>query len=64
VTDSRHRSFDALLEALGDVKIQLWFCPEPGHSDSKTPPRQTVDWRDDVAYCLEPGCGRSSAKAE
>ncbi len=54
---------DLSLGALGDLKVQFWMCPD-GHSERavEEPLRQTVEWRENVAYCLEPGCTRSSAK--
>lgn len=49
-------------EELLNARIRFWTCPD-GHSERApdAPLRQTVEWRGDVAYCLEPGCGRTSA---
>lgn len=50
-----------LLRELGNVPVMFWTCPVRGHSDSdRHNPRQTVEWRDGVAHCLTPGCGRTS----
>jgi hypothetical protein len=61
-SDQRHAD---LLEAFGHLKVQLWFCPVPGHSDSRTDadghPAETVHWEGDVAHCTYPDCGRTSA---
>lgn len=51
----------ALDEAFADVRCRIWFCPvRRAHG---TPPfgAATVEWRGDVAHCLHPGCGRTSA---
>jgi hypothetical protein len=51
---------DDLLELLGNARVVFWMCPRygehwPTRDDRKG--RQTVEWRDEVAYCLFPGCG-------
>lgn len=33
--------------------VQLWTCPVEGHTK--------VEWRGDVAHCMTPECGRTSA---
>ncbi len=47
------------------AKIGYWICPLEGHSDSRLDntgmPTQIVEWSGNVAYCLTPGCGRTSA---
>lgn len=50
-------------EELLNARVQFWLCPV----DHETRfhggfPFQTVEWRGDVAYCLEPGCGKTSAE--
>jgi len=50
--------------ALGNVRVRFWTCPVRGHSNSSTwpdGPAQTVEWRKGIAYCLKPGCWRTSA---
>jgi len=52
------------LRRLGNVRVQFWVCPVRGHSNSRTwpdGPAQTVEWRKGIAYCLKPGCWRTSA---
>jgi hypothetical protein len=59
--------------ALGKMQIGFWLCPA-GHSDTvglTTEERAahrarnsgTVEWRDGIARCLHPDCGRTSADA-
>lgn len=50
-------------EELLNARIKFWQCPDrhPDRRDDKGWPTQTVEWRGDVAYCLEPGCGKTSA---
>jgi hypothetical protein len=53
-----------LRETLGRMRCQFWACPVDGHSWGTWAGRelvQTVKWRGDLAYCLAPGCGRTSA---
>jgi hypothetical protein len=48
---------------LATARIKFWVCPVPGHSDRRGPNGElvgTVEWDGDVAYCLTPGCLRSS----
>lgn len=54
--------WDDLPEELLNARIQFWACPD-GHSDRAPSEllRQTVEWRGDVAHCLEPGCDKTSA---
>jgi hypothetical protein len=40
-----------------NAPIVFWACPNEAHRD-----KGIVDWRGDVAYCMEPGCGRNSAE--
>lgn len=44
--------------------VQVWVCPRKGHQDRGRDDAgvllPTVEWRGDVAYCLTPGCNRSS----
>lgn len=56
---------EGLPEELLNARIRFWVCPL-GHSERKpdAPLRQTVEWRGDVAHCLEPGCGRTSAETK
>lgn len=35
-----------------NAKVRFWLCPD--HR------RGSVEWRGDVAHCLEPGCGKTS----
>lgn len=52
-----------LAEALNNVTFRFWTCPagcSNRHGDANRPV-QTVEWRGKVAYCLHPGCGRTSA---
>jgi hypothetical protein len=57
---------EELWETLGQARFQFWICPNPAHHDrGRTEsgfPIQTVEWRDNVAYCLTPGCGHNSTK--
>lgn len=46
---------------LRDVRVRIWFCPDRAHAHPAQPLRPTVRWVGDVAHCLEPGCGRTSA---
>jgi hypothetical protein len=48
--------------ALGDVPVRFWACPIDGHSHGAWSPDlvQTVEWRKGIAYCLTPGCARTS----
>lgn len=41
------------LEALANAAVRFWTC--------KQHLRGRVEWRGDVAHCLEAGCGRTSA---
>lgn len=54
---------DELLALIGDLPIQFWTCPVEGHSEGtwRTELVQTVEWRGNVAHCLAPNCGRTSA---
>lgn len=55
---------DPLLdEAFLNARIRFWTCPvnHPGPW-RLSEVRQTVEWRGDVAHCLEPGCGKTSAE--
>ena len=47
---------DDLLDALVNMPMQFWACPDETH-------RRTglVDWVGNIAHCREPGCGRTSA---
>ena len=48
---------------LATARIKFWVCPVPGHRDRRGPNGElvgTVEWDGDVAYCLTPGCLRSS----
>lgn len=60
VTDVLDWSTD-LLEALDGVMVRLWFCPDQAGHNPEGELRPTVEWRDGVAHCLEPDCGRTSA---
>lgn len=54
---------DELMAGLGQLQVRFWICPKQAHHDRIGPDGErlpTVEWRDDVAYCLTPGCGRSS----
>lgn len=47
------------------VRARFWTCPIDGHSTSRGlrplhELTQTVEWRDGIAYCLTPGCGRTN----
>lgn len=46
---------DALTAALGNVRVQFWTC--------KVHRRGRVEWRGDVAHCLEDGCDQASTPA-
>jgi hypothetical protein len=56
--------YASLWEALGDVRVVIWFCPDrrehERQRDKNAPLRPTVEWVGDVAHCLEPGCGNKS----
>lgn len=43
--------------------LRFWTCPIRGHSDGsrRTEAAPTVEWRNGVAHCLAPNCGRTSA---
>lgn len=47
---------------LGQYRIKFWVCSIKAHRIRKDGELDlpTVEWRGDVAYCLTPGCGRSS----
>lgn len=53
---------------VGEVRprlpVQVWVCPRKPHRDRGVDdagePVPTVQWREGVAYCATPGCGRSS----
>lgn len=61
----------AIEEAIGHAPIQFWGCPIEAHWERTGPDgvsMPTVVWRpgpdgSDVAHCLTPGCGRTSADA-
>jgi hypothetical protein len=59
---TRHRGRRA---PLINARFEFWCCPVEMHSESRTNREgalvQTVEWVDDVAHCLFPGCGRNSA---
>lgn len=42
---------------LPDAPVRFWICPI---EHPREPLREQVRWVDGKAYCLEPGCGRSS----
>ena len=46
-----------------NARVQFWMCPVDHEVRKGTNgfPLQTVEWRGDVAHCLEPGCGKTSA---
>lgn len=50
----------SLRDLLGNARVQFWMCPVAGHGEGP-PLRETVRWIGDVAHCMEPGCGRTSA---
>ncbi len=55
---------DEVFAAIGKMRCQFWVCQVEGHSEgawSDAGLVQTVEWRGDLAYCLAPGCGRTSA---
>lgn len=54
--------FIAALDASG-ARLQFWTCPIRGHSRGTWTDQlvQTVAWDGDVARCLAPDCGRTSA---
>jgi hypothetical protein len=52
-------SFEEMLDVIGEAQVRFWVCPIDGHSTGG-PLRQTVEWVDDVACCLFPGCLRRS----
>jgi hypothetical protein len=37
------------------ARVQFWACPD--HFD-----KGIVEWRGDIAYCMEDGCGRDSTQ--
>lgn len=39
--------------------IRFWVCPDEQHRHTGI-----VEWRGDIAYCLEPGCGRNSGETK
>ncbi|AUI56804.1 hypothetical protein [Amycolatopsis sp. BJA-103] len=41
---------------VANARVSFWMCPDEEHRD-----KGIVEWRGDVAHCLEPGCGRTSA---
>ncbi len=53
-----------LWEILGNMPVRIWFCPDRRQHERdrnhEPPNRPTVEWRDKVAHCLEPGCGNKS----
>lgn len=50
-------------EELLNARVRFWMCPveHPKRNDDKGWPLPTVEWRGDVAHCLDPGCGKTSA---
>jgi len=61
--------FDRLIDQLDAAiaraggRVRFWTCPIKGHSDASAKPGwhgPTVEWVDDVATCLFPGCFRKS----
>jgi hypothetical protein len=44
------------------IRARFWTCPIDGHSEGTWHDglTQTVEWRKRIAYCLAPGCGRTS----
>jgi hypothetical protein len=51
------------IAGLGPFQVRAWVCPIKAHRAGSNPgelPLPTVEWRGDVAYCLTPGCKRSS----
>jgi hypothetical protein len=64
---ARAQQEDDLVEAFGNLRVKLWFCPVPGHSNRRGPTGQrvlTVEWDGDVAHCTAPGCGRTSTNGQ
>ena len=53
---------DEVWEELGKLKVMFWMCPVPEHAELEVYGLRmpTVEWQGDVAYCLTPGCRRSS----
>ena len=55
----------SVLDDLGGYRVRLWFCPkEMNHWPDRGAGRHPVvkvEWRDDVAYCMYPGCEINSA---
>lgn len=46
-------------EELLNARVRIWFCPDRSeHGNEEGKP--TVEWRDGVAYCLNPKCERKS----
>jgi hypothetical protein len=39
--------------AFAETQFRFWTCPVEGHTN--------VEWRGDVAHCMTPECGRTSA---
>lgn len=55
---------DAEMDELLNVPIRFWVCPVVEHHDPRDDQGgmlASVEWRDEVAYCLAPECGRTSA---
>lgn len=60
--DAQPEEPDLLMEALGGLRVQAWFCPDDHSHGWPGCPGPTVEWRDNVAHCLKPGCGKTSAR--
>lgn len=61
---SEQEEYEDMWEVLGKARFVIWFCPDRREHERKhganAPLRQTVEWVDGVAHCLEPGCGNKS----
>jgi hypothetical protein len=57
--DQAREDHDEILEALGNASFRIWTCPVRAHTERTC---VTVEWRDNIAYCTFPGCGRSSQR--
>jgi hypothetical protein len=56
-----------LRKEIGRLRVQFWLCPIRGHSEGTWAPGElvtTVEWRRNIAYCLTPGCARTSADTD
>jgi hypothetical protein len=64
MASEQDEEYESLWELFGNMRVVIWFCPDRREHEKKRDKdvrlSPTVEWRDDVAHCLEPGCGNKS----